>query len=95
MAATNGAAAAVHDRRFRAVDLDGGVVDAETGEGRENMLGGGHQRPRFVAQHGGEFSRGDGAHVGGDLAIRAAFDACTDKAETGPGVGRMQRQRYR
>ena len=59
------------------------------------MLGGGHQRPRFVAQHGGEFGRGDGAHVGGDFAIRAAFDTGTDKAETGPGVGRVQRQRYR
>src|SRR4029079_5198197 len=87
--------AAVHDRRFRAVDLDGGVVDAETGEGRKHMLGGGYQRARFVAQHGGELGRGDSAHVGGDLAIRAALDARTDKAETGTGVGRVQRQRYR
>ena len=45
MAATNGRRAAVHDRRFRTVDLDRGVVDAEARERRQNMLGGGHQRP--------------------------------------------------
>ena len=67
--------AAVHDRRFRTVDLDHRIVDAQAGQRGQNMLGGGHQRPGFVPQHGGEFGGGDRSHVGRDLAIVPAVDA--------------------
>ena len=52
--------AAVHDRNFRAVDFDGGVVDAHAAQGCEHVFGGRNQRTVTVAQHGGEFGRDDG-----------------------------------
>ncbi len=51
--------AAVHDRHFRTVDLDHRVVDAEAAQRRQDVLGGGHQRARRIAQDGGEFGGGD------------------------------------
>ena len=46
---------AVHDRNFRAIDFDGGVVDAHAAQRGKHVLGGGDQRTFAVAQHGGEF----------------------------------------
>ena len=70
MAATNGAALPSMIGTSGPSISTSGVVDAEAAQRRENMFGGGDQRPGFVAQHGGEFGRGDGAHIGGDFAIR-------------------------
>ena len=56
IAATKAAGAAVHDRNFRAVDFDRGIVDAHAPQRSKHVLGGGNQRTFAVAQHGGEFS---------------------------------------
>ena len=54
--------AAVHDRNFRTIDLDGGVIDAHAPQRSEHMFGGGNQRTFAVAQHGCKF--------GGDHGLR-------------------------
>ena len=54
-----GSGAAVHDRHFRAVDFDGGVIDAHAAQRGKNVFGGGNQRTLAVAQNGGEFGGGD------------------------------------
>ena len=87
--------AAVHDRRLGTIDFNDGVVDAESRERGQYVLGGGYQRPGGVAQHGGEFGGGDRAHVGRDLTILPAVDMGADETQPGVGVGRMQRQRDR
>ena len=49
----------VHDRNFRAVDLDGGIIDAHAAQGCEHMLGGRNQRTIPVAKHGRKFGGDD------------------------------------
>src|SRR5262249_10187723 len=71
--------AAVHNRRFGAIDFDDSVVDAKAGEASQYGLGGGYQRPRRIAEHGGEFGGGDRAHVGRDLTILPASDMRADE----------------
>ena len=85
--------AAVHDRHFRSVDLDDGIVDAEARQRGEHMLGGRAQRPGGVAEHGGKFGCGDGADVGDDFAVRLAVGAAADKHNAGIGFGRKHGQR--
>ena len=86
--------AAVHDRRFRSVDLDHGVVDAQSAQRRQHMFGGGDERSGFIAQDGREFGRRHRIHVGGDLALaKCAAGLCADEPKTGVGIGRMKRQR--
>ena len=53
--------AAVHDRHFRSVDLDDGVVDAEPDSAAKHMLGGRDERAGGIAEYGGEFGGCDGA----------------------------------
>ena len=61
--------AAVHDRHFRPVDFDGGVIDAHAAQRCEHMLGGGNQRPFAVAQHGREFGCDHGISGGLNFAV--------------------------
>src|SRR5205823_13241181 len=49
-----GRGAAVHDRRFRAVDFNDGIVDTEARERSQHMLGGGHERAGGIAEHSSE-----------------------------------------
>ena len=60
---------------------------------RQHVLGGRAKRTGGIAQHGGEFGRGDGAHIGADFAIGWPFDAAADKDDAGVGIGRMHGQR--
>ncbi len=76
-----GSGAAIHDRNFRTVDLDHGVVDAHAAQGREYMLGGGNDRTVAVAQHGCEFG-GDHGFGGGLNFPVAAIGAGADKNKT-------------
>jgi hypothetical protein len=46
IAATKARRAAVHDRRFGAVDLDDGVVDAKAAQRRHDVLDGRHDTGR-------------------------------------------------
>ena len=73
-----GGGGAVHDRHFRAIDFDGGVIDAHAAQGCENVFGGGNQRTFAIAEHGGKGGGGDGFGVGGDFAVRT-IEAGTDK----------------
>ena len=73
--------AAVHDRGFRAVDLDDRIVDAESAQRRQHMLGGGDQRARRITQHGGEFSGGDGTDIGADFAVTATAQSGADEPQ--------------
>src|SRR6516164_978882 len=66
--------AAVHDRNFRTVDLDRGVVDAERVQCRQNVFGCRYSRSAFVAEDGREFSSDDGAEMSPQLTIRLAID---------------------
>ena len=54
-----GGGAAVHDRSFGTVDLDGGVVDAHATQRSKDVLGGGNHRAFAVAQDGCKFGRDD------------------------------------
>ncbi len=66
-----GRGAAVHDRHFRSVDLDGGVVDAHAPQRRKHVLGGRNQRAVTIAEDGGEVGRDH--LVGGRLNSRGHF----------------------
>ena len=87
--------AAVHDRHFRAVDLDDRVVDAKPGQRGQHMLRGGAQRAFGIADHGGEFGGGHGADIGANFAVRAAVLAETDEDDAGVGFGGKHVQRGR
>ena len=63
--------AAVHDRDFRAVDLDDRIVDAEAAQRRQHMFGGRNGGTALVAEHGGEFGRRHGAEIGLEVRDRA------------------------
>ena len=73
--------AAVHDRNFRAIDFDGGVIDAHAAQCGQHMLGGRDQRPLAVAENGGEFGGDHGLGDGLNLAV-AAIKAGADKNKT-------------
>jgi len=82
---------AVHDRHFGSVELDHGVVDAEHGEGRHQVLDGGDGDAGGVTD--------DGAELG--LADRLARDghAIVAVGHVGPdeddaGVGRRRANRH-
>ncbi len=76
-----GRGAAVHDRHFRTVDLDGGIVDAHAAQRSQHMLCGGNQWAVTVAQNGREFG-GDHRFRGRlNLAV-TALKAGADKNKT-------------
>ena len=76
-----GSGAAVHDRNFRTIDFDSGVIDAHAAQGGEHMLGGGDERALAVAQHGREF--GCDHRFGGRLNLAVdAVEAGADKNKT-------------
>ena len=83
--------AAVHDRNFRTVDFDGGVVDAHSPQCSKHMLGGGDQRAFAITQHGGELGRDHRLGVGPNLAV-ASLKASADKNKTCIGRCRSQGQ---
>ena len=87
--------AAVHDRHFRPVDLDDGVIDAEARQRGEHMLGGRAERAGGIAQHGGKFGRGDGADVGVDFTVGLAVGAAAHEHDAGVGFGGQHGQRRR
>ena len=61
--------AAVHDRHFRTIDFDDGVVDAQAAQGGKHMLGGRDHRTVAVAENGGEFGGDHRAEIGANFAI--------------------------
>ena len=73
--------AAVHDRNFRAIDFDGGVIDAHAAQRSKHVFGGGNQRTLAVAQHGREFGGDHGFGDGLNFAV-AAIEAGADKNKT-------------
>ena len=73
--------AAVHDRNFRTIDFDGGVVDAHAAQRGQDMLGGGDQRTFAVAKNGGEFGGDHGFGGGLDFAV-ATIQSGADKNKT-------------
>ena len=75
--------AAVHDRHFGAVDLDQGVVDAETAQRREQMLDRRDRGAVAVAKHGAERHAGHRPLVGGDLG---AIGMTVGEKETYAGI---------
>ena len=82
--------AAVHDRNFRTVDLDEHVVDAERIQRGEHVFGGRHGRAILIAEHGCEFGRGDGAEIGGKLAIFLTVNSGSQEYDTGVRFRRMK-----
>lgn len=84
--------AAVADRRFRTVQLDHDIVDAEPAQRGEHMLGGRAERAKAVAQHRGKFSGGNGASIGADFALRMIGGGGAKKNDAGVGIGGMKRQ---
>ena len=71
--------AAVHDRHFRAVDFDGGVIDAHAAQRREHMFGGRNQRTVAIAQHGGKFGGDHGLGGGLNFAVGSLQGRCGRK----------------
>ena len=86
--------AAVHDRNFRTVDFDGGVIDAHAAQGGEHMFGGRNQRTVAVAQHGGEFGGDDGFGDRLNFAV-GAIQSGADKNKTCIDRCRSKGQTYR
>ena len=82
--------AAVHDRNFRAVDFDDGVIDAKAVQRGKHMFGGRDGRAVMVAEHGGEFGRRHRAVMGAQFAVGLAVDSAAQKYDAGIGFGRMQ-----
>jgi hypothetical protein len=76
-----GGGAAVHDRHFRTIDFDGGVIDAHTAQRSQHVFGGGNQRTVTVAQHGCEFGGDHGFGCRRNLAI-AAIEPGAEKNKT-------------
>jgi hypothetical protein len=85
--------AAIHDRHFRPIDLNDGVVDTEARQRGEHVFGGRTERSGGVAKHGGKFGRGDGADVGGDFAVRLIADPAADEYDSGVSFRREHGQR--
>ena len=83
--------AAVHDRDFRAVNLDNRVIDAEPVQCRQDMFGGGDRRAVLVAEHGGEFGCRDRTIIGAKFAVPAAIHAGAAEHDAAAGFGRMKR----
>ena len=79
--------AAVHDRNFRTVDFDGGVIDAHAAQRSEHMLGGGNQRTFAVAQHGGEFGGDHGFGGGLNFAVAPSRPVRTKIKPASTGAG--------
>ncbi len=69
------------------------VVDVEPAQRRQQMLGGRAERALGVAQHGGEFGGGDGAHVGADFALDRAVGGDAAEDDACVVIGGIQRQR--
>ena len=69
------------------------VVDVEPAQRGQQMLGGRAERAGGVAEHGGKFGGGDGAHVGADFALDRAVGGDALEHDTGVVVGRMQGER--
>src|SRR5262249_58547479 len=55
--------AAIHDRNFRAVDLDHCIVDAESVQSHQNVLGGRYGGAGFVCPAGWKLSRRGGGET--------------------------------
>src|SRR5262249_5981517 len=85
--------AAVHDRRFRAVDFDDSIVDTEARERSQHMLGGGHERAGGIAEHSSELGGGHRAHIGGNFAFLPSIEPGAEETQPGIGIGRMQGER--
>jgi len=83
--------AAVHDRNFRTIDFDGGVVHAHAAQGGEHMLGGGHHGAGLVAQNGGESGRGNGGGQRANFAL-GPVSVGADKNKTGIDVRRSENE---
>ena len=90
MASTKCAARAVHDRHFRAVDLDKHVVDAKAGERGEKMFDGGDRGVGGVSDHGAEFSHADLRPVGPDGPVPSVWQTRAQEDDAAVGLGRMK-----
>ena len=89
-----GRGAAVHDRHFRTVDLDDGVVDPHATQCGKHVLGGGNQRTFAVAQDGCELGRDHRLRRGTNFAV-AALKSRADKNKTRIEGCRSDGQIYR
>ena len=69
------------------------IVDVEPAQRRQQMLGGRAERPLGIAQHGGKFGGGDGAHVGANFALDRAVGGHALENDAGVVVGRMHGER--
>lgn len=84
--------AAVHDRHFRAVDLDQHIVEAEAGAGRHQMLDRGDGAGSLVADHRAQLGGADLVVAGVDELLMPAFEALAQEDDAGIGSGRPQGQ---
>ena len=86
-----GRSTAVHDRNFRTIDFDGGVVDAHATQRSKHMLGGGDQRTVAVAENGCKFGCDDGFGGCRNFTV-GAVQAGADKNKTCIDGCRSERQ---
>ena len=86
--------AAVHDRNFRPIDFDRGVVNAHAAQRGQNVLRGRDQRPFAVTQHRREFGRDHSIGSGGDFAV-CTIETGADKNKTRIDRCRSQRETNR
>ncbi len=77
--------AAVHDRRFDAVELDEGIVHPKPAQGRHDVFDGRHDRTRGVAQNGREIGCAHRARAGADLAAGLPRPAGANEDNAGAG----------
>ena len=72
---------AIHDRNFRTIDFDRGIIDAHSPQCSKHMLGGGNQRTFAVAKDGREFGGDHGLGRRPNFPV-AAIEAAADKNKT-------------
>ena len=83
--------AAVHDRNFRTIDFDGGVIDTHAPQRSEHMLGSGDERAIAVAENGRKVGGDHGFRDCGNFAIgiiqtradknKTCIDGCRSNGE--------------
>ena len=86
-----GGGTAIHDRHFRAIELDDRIIDAKPAQGRHQMFDGGNAACLRIADNGAKGGGGDSAPMRGNLDVATGFRVLHGKHDARAGIRRMKR----